>query len=76
MNADTLIMQAVNITVIGMGTVFVFLIVMVALMWLLGKAVKIMEVYFPQAVPAAQSVADDMPLIAVAIAAAKRFQGK
>ena len=73
---DTLIMQAVNITVIGMGTVFVFLVVMVALMWLLGKAVKIMEVYFPQAVPAVQGAADDMPLIAAAIAAAKRFQGK
>lgn len=73
---DTLIMQAVNITVIGMGTVFVFLVVMIALMWLLGKAVQIMEVYFPQAVPAVQSAADDMPLIAAAIAAAKRFQGK
>ena len=76
MNADSLLMQAANITVIGMGTVFVFLIVLVALMWVLGKAVKIMEVYFPQAVPAVQSAADDMPLIAAAIAAARRFQGK
>ena len=76
MNADSLIWQSVSITVMGMGIVFTFLIVMVLLMKVLAAVVKLLEVYFPQAVPAAQSAADDMPLIAAAIAAARRFQGK
>ena len=69
---ESLLGQAFNITVIGMGVVFVFLIILVGLMWLLGKSVQAMEKYFPQTVPAVQ----DNALIAVAIAAAKKFQGK
>ena len=72
MSADNLIMQSVNITIIGMLVVFVFLIIMVGIMKVLGKLVQTMEKYFPQTVPAAA----DNALIAVAIAAAKRFQGK
>ena len=64
--------QAVNITLIGMFVVFVFLIILVFLMKGLGVAVRAMEKYFPQTVPNVQ----DNALIAVAIAAAKRFQGK
>ena len=69
---ESLIGQAASITVIGMSVVFVFLIILVLLMKLLGVAVQAMEKYFPQTVPAVQ----DHALIAVAIAAAKRFQGK
>ena len=70
--SESLIAQAVNITVIGMSVVFVFLIILVLLMKVLGIAVQKMEKYFPQTVPASA----DNALIAVAIAAAKRFQGK
>lgn len=74
---DSLLMQSVNITVIGMLVVFTFLIVMVGLMKLLGILVNALEKHFPQAAaqPAAAAPADNA-LLAVAIAAAKRFQGK
>ncbi len=70
--SESLIGQAVNITIIGMLVVFVFLIILVIMMKLLGLSVRALEKYFPQTVPAVQ----DNALIAVAIAAAKRFQGK
>jgi Na+-transporting methylmalonyl-CoA/oxaloacetate decarboxylase gamma subunit len=70
--SESLIAQAGNITIIGMLVVFVFLMILVVLMWLLGKTVQAMEKYFPQTVPSVQ----DNALIAVAIAAAKKFQGK
>ena len=70
--SESLIGQAVNITLIGMSVVFVFLIILVFLMKGLGVAVRELEKYFPQAVPAVA----DHALIAVAIAAAKKFQGK
>ncbi len=72
MSSDNLMMQSVNITIIGMLVVFAFLIIMVGIMKVLGKLVQAMEKYFPQTVPAAE----DNALIAVAIAAARRFQGK
>lgn len=72
MSADNLMMQSVNITIIGMLVVFVFLIIMVGIMKVLGKLVQAMEKYFPQTVPSAE----DNALIAVAVAAARRFQGK
>lgn len=70
--SESLIGQAVNITVIGMLVVFVFLIILIIMMRLLELSVRALEKYFPQTVPAVQ----DNALIAVAIAAAKRFQGK
>ncbi len=70
--SESLLAQAFNITLIGMSVVFVFLTILVGLMWMLGVAVQAMEKYFPQTVPAVQ----DNALIAVAIAAAKRFQNK
>lgn len=69
---ESLIGQAVNITLIGMSVVFVFLIILVLLMKGLGVAVRGLEKYFPQTVPAGA----DNALVAVAIAAAKKFQGK
>lgn len=70
--SESLIGQAFNITLIGMSVVFVFLIILVLLMKGLGAFVRTLEKYFPQTVPAMQ----DNALIAVAIAAAKKFQGK
>ena len=72
MSADNLMMQSVNITIIGMLVVFVFLTIMIGIMKVLGKLVQAMEKYFPQTAPSLQNNA----VIAVAIAAAKRFQGK
>ncbi len=70
---QSVLAQAANITVIGMGVVFVFLVVLIGLMYALGAVVQVLEKYFPQTVPAA---ATDNAVIAVAIAAAKKFQGK
>ncbi|WP_428061304.1 OadG family protein [Candidatus Avelusimicrobium stercoris] len=72
MSADSLLMQSVNITVIGMLIVFVFLTLLVGIVKMLGWLVQKMEKYFPQT---AATAADNV-LIAVAIAAAKRFQTK
>ena len=72
MSAENLFLQSVNITVIGMAVVLVFLLLLVGAMKVLEKTVQVLEVYFPQTVPGS----NDDSLIAVAIAAAKRFQGK
>lgn len=64
-------MQAANITVIGMLVVFAFLVILVGIVKVLGTLVQAMEKYFPQ-----EPQGDDGALLAVAIAAAKRFQGK
>lgn len=72
MSADNLLMQSVNITVIGMLIVFVFLTLLVGIVKMLGWLVQKMEKYVPQTAAAAA----DNALIAVAIAAAKRFQTK
>lgn len=69
---ESLIGQAFNITIIGMSVVFVFLVILILMMKLLGITVAALEKYFPQTVPAVK----DNAVIAVAIAAAKRFQGK
>lgn len=70
MSADNLLMQSVNITIIGMLVVFVFLTLLVGIMKALAKLVQVLEKFFPQ-----DSGAEDNTLLAVAIAAAKRFQG-
>ena len=72
MSADNLLMQSVNITIIGMLVVLAFLTLLVGIVKMLGWLVQKMEKYFPQT---AASAADNA-LIAVAIAAAKRFQTK
>ena len=76
MSAESLLMQSVVTTIIGMLVVFTFLIVMVWVMKGLGKLVAVLEKFFPQDVPQAAAVGADNALVAVAIAAAKRFQGK
>ena len=71
MSADSLILQALNITVIGMLIVFSFLILLICMMKILAAFVAWMEKKFPDAVPAAAGA--DNALLAVAIATAKRF---
>lgn len=74
MSADSLMMQSINMTIIGMLIVFSFLVLLIAVVSLLGKLVQWAEKRWPDAVPAAAGA--DNALIAVAIAAAKKFQGK
>ncbi|MBQ7907996.1 MAG: OadG family protein [Elusimicrobiaceae bacterium] len=77
MNAENLMMSSVYITIIGMLTVLTFLIVMIWVMKGMSLLVKVLEKYFPQEVPQQKAAAGaDNALVAVAIAAAKRFQGK
>lgn len=77
MNAENLMMSSVYITIIGMLIVFTFLIVMIWIMKGMSLLVKVLEKYFPQEVPQQKAAAGaDNALVAVAIAAAKRFQGK
>lgn len=73
---ESLFTQSLIITVIGMGIVFVFLLLMVGIMYIMSALVKTLEKYFPQAVPQAAAAGAGNALIAVAIAAAKRFQSK
>ena len=70
MSADNLLMQSVNITIIGMLVVFVLLFIMVGIMKGVAKLVQAMEKFFPQ-----DSGGEESALLAEAIAAAKRFQG-
>ena len=74
MSADSLIMQSVNMTVIGMLIVFSFLVLLIVVVSLLGQLVQWAEKRWPSAVPA--TAGTDNALIAVAIAAAKKLQGK
>jgi len=74
MNAENLFLQSLNITAIGMLTVFSFLILLIGMMKILGALVEWMEKHFPSAQPATAGA--DHTLLAVAIAAAKRFQAK
>ena len=70
MIADNLLMQSVNITVIGMTIVFAFLLILVFIVFVLGKLNQWAEKYFQQETGA------DGAALAVAIAAAKRFQSR
>lgn len=75
--SESLLSQAANITLVGMSVVFVFLILLVFIMKIMGYAVAKMEKYFPQAQPQQnQPVMQDNTVIAVAIAAAKRFAAR
>lgn len=74
MSADSLIMQSVNMTVIGMLIVFAFLVLLIVVVSLLGQLVQWAEKRWPDATPA--TAGTDNALIAVAIAAAKKLQGK
>ena len=75
MTQESLLLQAANITLVGMSVVFVFLILLVFVMKVMGAAVTQLEKYFPQQVQAPAPVQDNT-LIAVAVAAAKRFAAK
>ncbi len=74
--SESLLGQSFSITVIGMSVVFVFLLILVLLMNGMSLLVKVLEKYFPQAVAQAATAGTDNTLVAIAIAAAKRFQTK
>ncbi len=75
--SESLLGQSFSITVIGMSVVFVFLLILVALMNGMSLFIQAIEKYFPQATPKAIATAsNDNTLVAIAIAAAKRFQTK
>ena len=77
MSAESLLLQSFNVTLIGMSVVFVFLVILIVVVLLLGQLVQWAEKRWPAAVPAAvPAAATNNTLLAVAIAAAKRFQGK
>ena len=69
MSAESLFVQALNITVIGMLIVFSFLILLIGMMKFLGVFVAWMDRKFP----AAAGAGADNALLAVAIATANRF---
>ena len=75
MSAENLLVQSLILTVIGMLVVYVFLTIMIGVMNLLAWLVKVLEKYFPQDTPQTAATADNA-ILAVAIATAKRFQGK
>ena len=75
--SESLFGQSLSITVIGMSVVFVFLLILVELMHGMSQLVCWLEKYFPQATPqTAATGKQNNTLVAVAIAAAKRFQTK
>lgn len=76
MSAENLFMQSIILTVIGMLVVYVFLTIMIGVMNLLAWLVKVLEKFFPQGTPQTAAAGADNALVAVAIAAAQRFQSK
>ena len=70
MSAENLFLQSINITAIGMLIVLSFLILLIGMMKILGVFVAWMDKQFP----AAATAGADQAVLAVAIAAAKRFQ--
>lgn len=74
--SENLLMESFNYTLIGMGTVFMFLILMIVIMYIMSALVQKLEQYFPQETAKPAAVGTDNALVAIAIAAAKRFQGK
>jgi len=70
--SETVFMQALNITVLGMLIVFTFLILLICVMKVMGALVQWAEKCCPQAA----TEGADNALLAVAIAAAKKFQSK
>ena len=47
----TLLKDGIFVMIIGMGTVFIFLSIMIAAMNLNGKILKIVNKYFPEEIP-------------------------
>ena len=74
--SESLLGQSFSITVIGMSVVFVFLLILIGLMFAMSWLVKVLEKYFPQATAKLAAAGTDNTLVAIAIAAAKRFQTK
>ncbi len=74
MSAENLFLQSLNITAIGMMIVLSFLILLIGMMKILGVFVAWMDENFPSA--ASTPAGADNTLLAVAIATARKFQGK
>ena len=70
----TLLKDGIFVMIIGMGTVFIFLSIMIVAMNLNGKILKIVNKYFPEEIPVEKSnkktAKKDDAEIAVAIACA------
>ncbi len=70
----TNIADALNLMVIGMGTVLIFLCIMIVVMHLMSKSVMVLNRYFPEEIPAAakkisKKITDDAD-VAVAVLSA------
>ncbi len=74
----TLLKDGIFVMVIGMGTVFVFLTVMIWVMELNGKVLQIINKYFPEEIPAEKKVNNKNgdEEVALAIACAMVQAGK
>ena len=77
----TLLKDGVFVMIIGMGTVFVFLIIMIWAMQINGKVLQFVNKYFPEDVPAEKKtnkkvVKNEDEEIALAIACAMVKAGK
>lgn len=73
--------DGVIISIMGMGVVFLFLIILVFAMMLMAVVMKYLNAKFPEAVPETattkrQSVANDDSAVALAIAAVMSYQNK
>ncbi len=69
--------KSIELMVVGMGTTFLFLFVLVLLMGVLQKFVEWMDKVFPPkqaAAPAAAAIPSNAVAIAIAIAAARRLK--
>ena len=75
---DSVIYEGIQIMVLGMGTVFIFLVIMIVVMGLVSKVVALVNKVFPekieempsQAKP--QSTNNEMLAIAIAVASSKQ----
>ena len=70
----TLLEDGIFVMIIGMGTVFIFLTVMICIMYLNGKVLKFVNKYFPEEIPAEKKVSrknensEDEVVLAIACA--------
>ncbi len=75
---DSVIYEGIQIMVLGMGTVFIFLVIMIVVMGLVAKVVAVINKLFPEkteemsskAQP--QSTNNEMLAIAIAVASSKQ----
>lgn len=71
---NELLMESTSVMLIGMGTVFLFLCVMIVVMHIMAAVIKKLNILFPEAVPqtagkARKTSGDDSEIAAAIIAA-------